>query len=409
MSYKQIRCPNCHNLIQMEEDAIHIRCQWCGKEYQLKQKTPQSEVRTIDYQGRGTVFKIYVPQGWSYGIFDDNESISSLAPVCKGLQLISQNGAQLVFYPFAFYKDADPRPAFNFGFSTHSASREYQFDPMTFTNYSKFMDLPQYAIRRITSTCKRLLQRPLANLQLQPVNFANAEKMTMYFQQVSAEKMKKPCMAFPGKFAFSFQADGQQYNGFFSTVLSHTENTSQGASWQDLLRKGVSVMGAMYGIGGMGTFDWGRYYDLMIMYPKTDSTEDSSYEAIFDNFLKNFNYGPVYFALQNEEIQNVQQIQLQGAMSRQQKAIRASQNISATLSETSNIVNSAVQSHSQQINHIIDHSTDGIRGVEYYHDNTGQTYQADVKYDHIYKKGSTFVGSSDGSLQLGPEWEELKK
>ena len=173
--------------------------------------------------------------------------------------------------------------------------------------------------------------------------------------------------------------------------------------------KGVSFMGAMYGIGGMGSFDWGRYYDLIFIYPKTATAVDSHYEAIFDNFLKNFNYGPVYFALQNEETQRAQQIQLQGAMSRQQNAIRASQNLSATLSETSNIVNSAVQSHSQQMNHIIDHSTDGIRGVEYYHDTNGQTYQADVKYDHIYKKGSTFVGSSDGSLQLGPEWEELKK
>ena len=53
MQYKQIRCPNCNHLIQVEEDAIHIRCQWCAKEYQLKQKTPHSEVRTIDYQERG--------------------------------------------------------------------------------------------------------------------------------------------------------------------------------------------------------------------------------------------------------------------------------------------------------------------------------------------------------------------
>ena len=409
MQYKQIRCPNCNHLIQVEEDAIHIRCQWCAKEYQLKQKTPHSEVRTIDYQGRGPIFQTYVPQGWSYGIFDDNDSISSLAAVCKGIQLISQNGAQMVFYPFAFYKDADPRPTFNFGFNTCASSREYQFDPMTFTNYSKFMDLPQYAIRRITSICTQLFQSPPGNIQLQPLDFANAEKMTIYFQQVSAEKMEKPCMAFSGKFSFSFKSNGQLYNGFFSSVLSHTQNTSQSTNWQNLLRKGVSFMGAMYGIGGMGSFDWGRYYDLILIYPKTATAVDSHYEAIFDNFLKNFNYGPVYFALQNEETQRAQQIQLQGAMSRQQNAIRASQNLSATLSETSNIVNSAVQSHSQQMNHIIDHSTDGIRGVEYYHDTNGQTYQADVKYDHIYKKGSTFVGSSDGSLQLGPEWEELKK
>ena len=398
----QIRCPNCNTPIQVEEGATHIHCPGCGKDYQLK----QSEARMIDYANRGPIFQAYIPQGWSYGIFDDNDSISSLAGVCKGLQLVSQSGAQMVFYPFAFYKDADPKPTFNFGFNACSAYREYQFDPITFTNYSKFMDLPQYAIRRITSICTQLFRSPPVNIKLQPVDFVDGEKMTIYFKQASEERMKKPCVAFPGKFSFSFHINGQQYNGFFSSVLSHTQSTSQNANWQDVLRKGVSFMGAMYGIGGMGSFDWGRYYDLMLVYP---NNMDGDYETIFDNFLKNFDYGPVYFALQNEEIQRVQQIQLQGAMSRQQNAIRASQNISATLSQTSDIVNSAVQSHSQQMNHIIDHSTDGIRGVEYYHDTSGQTYQADVKYDHIYKKGSTFVGSSDGSLELGPEWEELKK
>lgn len=398
----QIRCPNCNTPIQVEEGATHIHCPGCGKDYQLK----QSEVRMIDYANRGPIFQAYVPQGWSYGIFDDNDSISSLAGVCKGLQLVSQSGAQMVFYPFAFYKDADPKPTFNFGFNACSANREYQFDPITFTNYSKFMDLPQYAIRRITSICTQLFRSSPVNIKLQPMDFVDGEKMTMYFKQASEERMKKPCIAFPGKFSFSFYINGQQYNGFFSSVLSHTQNTSQNANWQDVLRKGVSFMGAMYGIGGMGSFDWGRYYDLMLVYP---NNIDSDYKTIFDNFLKNFDYGPVYFALQNEEIQRVQQIQLQGAMSRQQNAIRASQNISATLSQTSDIVNSAVQSHSVQMNHIIDHSTDGIRGVEYYHDTSGQTYQADVKYDHIYKKGSTFVGSSDGSPELGPEWEELKK
>lgn len=398
----QIRCPNCNAPIQVEEGSVHIHCLGCGKEYQLK----QPEVKMIDYANRGPIFQAYVPQGWSYSIFDDNDSISSLAAVCKGLQLVSQSGAQMVFYPFAFYKDADPKPTFNFGFNACSANREYQFDPITFTNYSKFMDLPQYAIRRITSICTQLFRSSPVNIKLQPMDFVDGEKMTMYFKQASEERMKKSCIAFPGKFSFSFYINGQQYNGFFSSVLSHTQDTSSKDNWQDLLRKGVSFMGAMYGIGGMGSFDWGRYYDLILIYP---NNIDSDYETIFDNFLKNFDYGPVYFVLQNEEIQRVQQIQLQGAMSRQQNAIRASQNISATLSQTSDIVNSAVQSHSQQMNHIIDHSTDGIRGVEYYHDTNGQTYQADVKYDHIYKKGSTFVGSSDGSLELGPEWEELKK
>ena len=64
---------------------------------------------------------------------------------------------------------------------------------------------------------------------------------------------------------------------------------------------------------------------------------------------------------------------------------------------------------SEQMDRIYDHSTDGIRGVEHYRDSYGNAYQADVKYDHIYKNGNTFVASTDGSLQLGPDWEELKK
>ena len=117
----QIRCPNCNAPIQVEEGAVHIHCLGCGKEYQLK----QPEVKMIDYANRGPIFQAYVPQGWSYSIFDDNDSISSLAAVCKGLQLVSQSGAQMVFYPFAFYKDADPKPTFNFGFNACSANREY--------------------------------------------------------------------------------------------------------------------------------------------------------------------------------------------------------------------------------------------------------------------------------------------
>lgn len=46
--------------------------------------------------------------------------------------------------------------------------------------------------------------------------------------------------------------------------------------------------------------------------------------------------------------------------------------------------------------------------MDHYRDSYGNTYQADVKYEHIYKNGNTFVASTDGSLQLGPDWEELK-
>lgn len=167
-------------------------------------------------------------------------------------------------------------------------------------------------------------------------------------------------------------------------------------------------MGAMYGIGGLDTSNWGRAFDALILCHSSASAT-SSCEAVFDRFLKELKYGPLYFALQDEELQRARQIQLQGAMVRQQNAIHASQNLSNTLSQTSDIVNQACQDHSRQMDHIYDHSTDGIRGVEHYRDSYGNAYQADVKYDHIYKNGNTFVASTDGSLQLGPDWEELKK
>ena len=49
-------------------------------------------------------------------------------------------------------------------------------------------------------------------------------------------------------------------------------------------------MNAMYGIGGMGTFECSRYYDLMIMYPKTGSTFVGSSDG-------SLQLGPEWYAL----------------------------------------------------------------------------------------------------------------
>lgn len=100
---------------------------------------------------------------------------------------------------------------------------------------------------------------------------------------------------------------------------------------------------------------------------------------------------------------------MQGAMQRQQNAIRSSQQISRTLSETSDIVNQGLHDHSRQMDRIYDRASDGIRGVNTYTDSAGRGYEADVGYEHIYHHNGTFVGSKDGSLQLGPEWEELER
>ena len=421
MEYAEIKCRNCGSPMKVIGSATHIKCEWCGSEYILSDRGKrQAEVQTINYAGRGPLFQTYVPRNWNFDIFDDTESISSLAPVCKGIQLRSPDLAQLVFYPFAYYKDAAPKPSlFSFGIPNQS-SGDYQLDPMSLVCNCRWMELPQYAYRRIYSISNQLIHKPISELEICSLSIDQIQQKALHFQQMSTEKLKNPCFVMPGKFRFSFSSHGQLYKGYFATILSHVQsndpanqNVSGQASWasggfQTLLKKGMSTLGSMYGIGGLEAFDWGRSFDLMILYPAVPS-DTTSYESVFDRFLKELKYGSVYFSLQDEELRNAQQVQIQGAMMRQQNAIRASQNLSRTLSETSDIVNQACQQHSQQMDRIYDRSTQGIRGVDTYWDSSGRSYEADVKYDHIYKNGNTFVASSDGSLHLGPDWEELKR
>lgn len=380
--------------IRVGKDVTHIRCDHCGSEFVLRNR--QTNIQNINY-GNGVLYQSYIPDGWNVNVFDDNETLSSLAPVNKGLQLCAPNGPQLVFYPFAFFKDNDMKSIL------HRTPLEYQTDFLTLVCYSRFMSINDYAKRRIISICQKIIQGQMQQIDIKPLSCDHMMNMALQFQQDSTNKMGKESLAAPLKFSFTCIINNQTYKGYFASILSHIDNTKNS---NDFIKKGLSFMGAMYGIGGLGSFDWGRCFDLILIYQQEDAID---YENIFDKFLSNIRYGPTYFALQEQELRNTQQVQVQGAMSRQQNAIRASQNISRTLSETSNIVNDAIWSHSQQMNNIIDHSSDGIRGVENYHDSYGNAYQADVKYDHIYKKGDTYVGSTDGSLQLGPDWEELKK
>lgn len=80
-----------------KEGMTHIKCPYCGSEYILNNQKSNNEIQTIDYAGRGPLFETYVPKGWTLNIFDDNDSISSLSAICKGLQLSHNNHAQLIF------------------------------------------------------------------------------------------------------------------------------------------------------------------------------------------------------------------------------------------------------------------------------------------------------------------------
>ena len=373
----------------------------------------QKSVHVINYGGQGALLQSYIPAGWEYQIFDDRESVSSLAAVCKGLQLFPGDmSAQLLFYPFAFYKDSTPKTSFfsSMGIPGLSSGGDYQLDPMSLACHCRWLELPEYAYRRIISLTGQLLPGA-SQPELCPLPGDTLQQKALRFQQTASQKLQKQVNVFPGKFAFRVSAGGQLYEGFFATILAQVPKNSPASSSDritDFLKKGTAFMGAMYGIGGLTSSDWGRAFDTLILCSSAGSAV-SSCEAVFDRFLQELKYGPLYFALQDEELRHTQQAQLHGAMIRQQNAIRSSQHFSRTLSETSDIVGQTCRDHSRQMDHIYDHSSDGIRGTERYRDSCGNAYEADVKYDHISKKGDSFVGSTDGSLQFGPDWEELKK
>ena len=302
-----------------------------------------------------------------------------------------------LFLPFAYYKDYTPGSSL-----PGMGPRDYQLDPRSLVCYRRMVPLSQYAVERISAICG------VPQIQMRPCSGELLQKKALLFQQEASQKLEKNVLTEAGKFQFRFQQNNMVYDGYFATILAKAPKESSGGSpdVMDLLKKGMAFMGAMYGIGGMESFDWGRSFDLLLVYPHV---EKDSYEVIFDKFLAELRYAPLYFALQDEELRNTQQIQIQGAMQRQQNAIRSSQQISRTLSETSDIVNQGIHDHSRQMDRIYDRSSDGIRGVNTYTDSTGRGYEADVGYEHIYRHNDTFVGSKDGSLQLGPEWEELER
>ncbi len=406
MEYKEVVCRNCGGHMKLAPGATRIRCEYCETEYILSSEKKQNEVQIIDYAGRGPLFKSYVPAGWTVRVFDD-ESYSSLATVCKGLHISTNNATiQLLFLPFAYYINSQPTsilPMFS-GKKTRNFGSDSQFNGLTLTRHRKLVPVPQYAYERISLISSSL------QIQLEPLSCECLREKANQFQQTASRKLEKPVRVEPGKFHFQLYSNNVLYEGYFATILASVDKSPSGEqkNVNDFLKKGLAMMGAMYGIGGISSYDWGRAFDILLIYPQTEK-DKADYESILDRFIAELDYGPVYYALQEEEQQRTQQIQINGAMQRQQTAINASQRISRTLSETSDIVNQAYWDRSQVMDNMSRKTSEAIRGVNSYTDSTGQAYEADVRYDHIYRNGNTFVGSQDGSAYLGPGWEELTR
>ena len=52
MTYREVRCRNCGNIMRFPEGETHIRCAQCGTEYTLSSQPKQeNEVKIIQYGG----------------------------------------------------------------------------------------------------------------------------------------------------------------------------------------------------------------------------------------------------------------------------------------------------------------------------------------------------------------------
>lgn len=406
MEYKEIQCRCCGSPMRIRPGATRIQCEYCGTEYVLRGQ--EKEIRTIDYQGRGALFQTYIPAGWNYRVRTDS-SASPLNTVGYDLILESPGGAQLVYYPFAYYRNYMPGGSMG--------RKDYQCDGGSMSCWRHLSEPVEYARERICATVGQIEE-----LRLEPVENQKLEARLPRFQQESEARLKRQVAVGAYRFRFRFSRGGQIYDGYFAMSLCWTADALKaqkqaGNSFLDMLKSGgLAGLGFLGGIGlGTGaaiaqnpgqTSDWGRDYDMLLMWPREEGRDLSD---IFDRFMEELRLGPAYYALQEEEFQNVLQIMANGYMQRQQNAIRSSQQISRTLSETSDIVMAGYEERSRSMDEIYRKNSEAVRGVNSYTDSAGRAYEADVAYDHVYRKGDTFVGSKNGSWEAGPEWEELKR
>ena len=159
--------------------------------------------------------------------------------------------------------------------------------------------------------------------------------------------------------------------------------------------------------GALGGAEWAKCFDAFLILP--DGAAPENWVKFFEGFCSTIQYGEAFSVLQEEELARVNQIKIQGMQQRTQNAINASQRVSRTLSDTSDIVMQAYEQRSAAMDNVSRMQSEAVRGVNSYTSNDGNVYEASVKYDHVYQRGSDFAGSIGGEADLGPDWTELKK
>lgn len=438
MELHSLTCAQCGAAIPYTVGATHLKCEFCGTEYVLKQSSDRaSGTVDVEYMGRGPLFRCFVPEGWTVRVTKEEDSESYQATVCRGLRLDSPEGARLLFCPFAYYRSFEPGKL--------NLHKNYQLDPATGTRFRRRVPLGQYIAERVTE-----LFGQVDGLRVTPAAAAGnrLERRAALFAEDAAKALKRQTAAEQGKFRLEFTSGGAPYSGYMASALVYAKAREQRAASPEpqpqksggrgILDKLMNYKGALggpslndisqslqsgntreilgslaAGDGGLAALsgagsgaDWGRGFDFILIAPAGDAPR---YESIFDEFCARLEYCPLYYALQDEEAQKIQQIILNGMQQRQQISINASQRLQRTLSETSDIINSGYRQRSATMDSIFRKQSEAVRGVNTYTDNHGLDVEADVRYERVFQRGSDYAGTTSAGAEPGGDWVELKR
>ncbi len=425
MEIKELKCRNCGAPIECVVGSRRLKCKMCGSEYVMEGASRLTKVTF----NNGVLFNAYIPSGWNYTIFNDEKNVSKDECTAYGLKT-SCNGTDMLFFPRAFYADSN--------------STKHSIGVPTFINSYKYQNVDDYTVQRI----REIYNDPSCAVDLERVQESIMKDLGDRLRN-EASRALQSYELITRKYAFTVNTSGQIRRGYFATALfgkpggAVQENPRQDASAAPKKKgfveflKGGGVMGSLsrgegfFGNGtaslpnmnipgmnfnmglpdgyaydmGFKSHDWGRAFDVILSTP--DERIDL-YDPIFNDFAINVNYGPMYYELQEMERNNIARINAEGAMQRQRNAMAAQQQLSRTLNETTNIVNSGYWERQATYDKVYNNISEGIRGVNSYTDTYGQKVEADVRYDHVYQNGSDYV-ASENNLDMGPGWVELEK
>ena len=436
MEMRQSKCRCCGAPVNIPIGAVRVRCEYCGTEYALEQK---SQLRDINYGNYGAAYRAYIPDGWQCSFFHDDSCFSTYSPVCLSLSVQSPDGAQLMYLPYAYF--AGGKNAIGgmlSGFMGMPGAKYSTLNPSTLTRSREYQSLERYAAERVEEILPQAANMSMARTN-SDMSFI-APKVERFCAE-AAQRMNAQVTAEAGEFLLSFTMNGRRMLALYACGIARKAQSApdpSGASiaqrqkfgFRELMNFGMrggivgamrrgektelpqfnmpDISGAVNAVkGALGGADWAKCFDAFLILP--DGAAPENWVKFFEGFCSTVQYGEAFSVLQEEELARVNQIKIQGMQQRTQNAINASQRVSRTLSDTSDIVMQAYEQRSATMDNVSRMQSEAVRGVNSYTSNDGNVYEASVKYDHVYQCGSDFAGSIGGEADLGPDWTELKK